>query len=232
MRIDKFISNLWYASRKEIAKYIKNWYILVNDNPIFEKDFTIQFWDKIHIGTDIIEYKEYIYVLLHKTLWYVSSKKPEWKHPSYLDLMHDCPYSQIIDIVGRLDVDTSGLVLLTNNGALTHKIISPKKEIFKKYYVKTKFPLSQNDRNKLISWVKIDDIVTQPAKVEYIDDNSIYLSISEWKFHQIKKMMESIKNEVIELHRVSIWNLELGNLPAGKWRYLEEYEIQWLLEKN
>ncbi len=231
MRIDKFISNLWYGSRKQIIQFIKNEYIQVNGETIYEKDFDIKFWDIISIWEDSIEYKEFMYVILNKPIWYISSKKSEWWHISYLDLLQDCPYSQIIDIVGRLDFDTSGLLLLTNNWDLTHKIISPKKDIFKKYFVVWEKHISQKDIQKLENGVKIDESISKPAKVEQINENTIYLSISEGRFHQIKKMFEAIWNTVIELKRVSIWNLELWDLALWEWKYLEESEIEKLFEK-
>lgn len=230
MRIDKFISNLGYASRKQIAKYIKDWHIGVNSETIYEKEYQIKFWDIISIWEESVEFREFIYLILNKKSWFVSSKKPEWAHPSYLDMINDCPYSNVIDIVWRLDYDTTWLLFLTNNWDLTHKIIHPKKDIFKKYKVTSKNPLIQKDIQKLETWVKIDDFITKPSKVEMISENEFYLSISEWKFHQIKKMLEAINNEVTSLHRVSIWSLELGDLEIWKWRYLGDEEVKKLIE--
>jgi len=229
MRLDKFISNLWYGSRKHIANFIKDGYILVNNEIIYDKDFNINFWDIITIWNENINYKEFIYIILHKPSGYVSSPKDEWWHKSYLHLIKDCPYSDIINIVWRLDVDTEWLLLLTNDWSLIHKIISPKKDIYKKYFVRTEKNLTQKDIEKLKSWVKIDDFITKPALVEYINDNEIFLSISEWKFHQIKKMLETIWNKVIYLKRFNIWKLELQNLEIWKWRYLNDTEINNLL---
>lgn len=226
MRIDKFIGNLWYGSRKQVSKYIKDEIIAVNGELIFDKDYEIKFWDIVHIGEEEVEYKEFVYVVLNKPSWYVSSKKPEWPHYSYMDLMYSCPYGKIIDIVGRLDFDTTGLLFLTNDGELTHKIIHPKKDIFKTYYVKALNSFSEKDIARLESGVKIDDWITKEAKVEIITNNEIYLSISEWKFHQIKKMLQAINNEVIALKRVSIANLELWNLEEWTWRYLSDDEIE------
>lgn len=144
--------------------------------------------------------------------------------------MRDCPYSEVIDLVGRLDQDTTGLLFLTNDGELTHKIISPKKDIFKTYLVGIESPLSESDIKKLEWGVKIDDWMTKPAKVEKVSDHEIYLSITEGKFHQVKKMLEAVKNKVLTLKRVSIGNLELGDLEEGTWRYLSDEEIKNLKE--
>lgn len=227
MRLDKFLSNLGYGSRKEVAKLIKDYIILVNDEEIQNKEHELNFWDIITIGDDTIEYKEHIYVLLNKSFWYVSSRKQEANHPSYLELLDDCAYAPLVEIVGRLDYDTTGMILLTNNGALTHQIIHPKKEIFKTYLVQTELPLSQRDIQKLENGVKIEeDVITRPAHVNMISPQEIHLSISEGRFHQIKKMLEAVGNKVTKLHRLSIGNLWLWDLTDGKWRYLSEEEVQ------
>ncbi len=235
MRLDKFLSNLWYWSRKVMTQYIKNNSIKVNCNLVSNKDFEIKYSDIISIWWEDIEFKEFIYVILNKPIWYVSSRKHDWWHISYLELIKDCPYANLIDIVWRLDFDTSWLVFLTNNWDLTHKIIQPKKDIFKKYYVKSELSLNDDHLSKLKSWVKIDDFITKEAIVEKISENEIYLSISEWKFHQVKKMLEAVWNTVIELKRISIANLELWYLEPWKWRYLSDNEIEILksiVEKN
>ena len=230
MRLDKFIGNLGYGSRKQVAKYVKDELITVNGIIIWDKDFEIFPWDIVGIGEEEVEYKEFVYAIFNKPIGYVSSKKSEWGYESYNVLMRDCPYSEVIDLVGRLDQDTTGLLFLTNDGELTHKIISPKKEIFKTYLVWIESPLSESDIKKLEWWVKIDDWMTKPAKVEKISELEIYLSITEGKFHQVKKMLEAVKNKVVTLKRVSIWNLELGNLEEGTWRYLTDDEIKNLKE--
>ena len=226
MRLDKYIANLWYWSRREVLNYIKNWDIIVNDTLVTQKDAKINFWDKIQVWDYwTFEYQEFIYIMLNKPTDYVSSKKDDWWHISYLNLLDDCVYWNIINIVWRLDFDTTGLLFLTNDWELTHNIIHPKKEIFKKYKVTSKNTLSKEDIKKLETWVKIDDFITKPAFVEIIDENNIYLSICEGKFHQIKKMLEAVDNEVIALHRQSIWWLDLWILDVGSWKYLTKDEI-------
>ena len=237
MRLDKFISNLWYGSRKEVIKVIKNWFILVNQEIINNPDFKLNFWDKVQIWEDLIEYKKFIYLILNKPIWYVCSKKNDWWHPSYLELLQDCPYWEIINIVWRLDFDTSGLLFLTNDWELTHNIITPKKEIYKKYLVVWATNISDKNIEKLEKWVKIDldntwnyNFISKEAKAKRISDNSIYLEITEWKFHQIKKMFEAIWNKVIKLKRISVWSLVLWNLEEWKWRYLKDDEIKKIKE--
>lgn len=231
MRLDKYLSNLWFWSRKDITRHIKNWVISVNWETISQKDLKINIWDQIQIWDNFFEYKENIYVILNKPHGYISSRKPEWWHKTYLELLDNCVYGNIINIVWRLDFDTTGLLLLTNDWNITHNIIHPKKDIFKKYKVKINSPLSESDIKKLETWVKIDEYLTKPAKVEIIYDKNIYLSISEWKFHQVKKMLAAVKNEVIKLHREKIWNLDLWNLEIWDWKYLTKEEFEQVFEK-
>ncbi len=221
IRIDKYLANLWYWSRKDVIKLIKDWLVEINDNLVISPDYKIEWWDFLRIWDEEFEAKEFIYIALHKPADYLSSNKPEAKYPSYRELMDDCPYVNLLSPVGRLDVDTEWLLLLTNDWDFTHKLISPKKDIYKKYYVKIEKKLSHKDIEKLETWVKIDDYITKEAILETISDDEIYLSISEWKFHQIKKMLEAVDNKVIYLKRVSIWEYELWDLDLWEWKYLK-----------
>ncbi|NVP17344.1 rRNA pseudouridine synthase [Candidatus Gracilibacteria bacterium] len=228
MRVDKYLSNIGIASRKDIAYFFKQGLIYINGNMCLKGDFKLKNNDEIEIDGKKIIYKENIYMILNKPVNYVSSNKDESSYLSYKHLISDTYYIEIVEIVGRLDVDTTGLLLLTNNGKLIHKLIHPKKDIFKKYYVKAKEILSEDDIKKLESGVKIDDFITKPALVKRLSENEIELSISEGKFHQIKKMLLSINNEVVKLHRLSIGEIQLGDLEIGKYRFLNQNEINYL----
>lgn len=230
MRLDKFIWNLWYWSRKEVHKYIKDWLIWINNELIFEKDKNINFWDIITIWDKKIEYKEFVYLILNKASWYTSSNIDEANHKSYRHLLEDFDYINIINPVWRLDFDTEWLLFLTNDWDLTHKIINAKKDIFKKYYVEIEKNLSWRDIHKLEKWIKIDDYITKEAKIELIWEKQIHISISEWKFHQVKKMLEAVNNKVLYLKRISIWTLNLWDLELWKYRYLTDNEIKELKE--
>lgn len=227
-RIDKYLSNLWLISRKDSNKFFKNNLLLVNNVIIKNKDFKVNFWDIITFWDQKIEVLEHIYILLNKPAWYVSSQVDEWWHKSFKYLLKNCIYKDLLHVVWRLDFDTTWFLLLTNNWDFTHSIINPKKNIFKKYLVNSELELSKEDINKLISWVIIDWEITAPAKVENISKNTIYLSISQWKFHQVKKMFEAINNKVISLKRVAIWNLELWDLKEWEWIYLDQNQIKKL----
>jgi 16S rRNA pseudouridine516 synthase len=231
MRLDKFIWNLGYGSRKQVHEHIRNWYISVNSEVTFEKDKKINFWDIVSVWDKDIEYKEFVYIILNKPIWYVSGTRAEWWHKSYLELLKDCPYWEIVNIVWRLDFDTTWLLFLTNDWELTHKIIQPKKDIFKKYLVWLESEIDESQIKKLETWVKVvtspeDFYISKPAIIEKINDKEIFLSLTEWKFHQVKNMLEAVWNKVISLKRVSIWNLETWRLKEWEWRYLSDEEVE------
>lgn len=229
MRIDKYLANLWVLGRKETKKEIKNKNIFINDILVKKEDEKLKFWDKIKIFWEEIIYKENIFVILNKLPNYVCSKVSEAWYKSIYELLENNPYKNILEICGRLDVDTTGLVLFTNNWEILHKIIKPKKNIFKKYYILAEKYISENDTKNLETWLIIDwDYKTKPAKVEVLNEKEINLSISEWKFHQVKKMLEAIDNKVKKLHRIEIWEIKLDDLEKWKWRFLNEKEIKFL----
>lgn len=230
-RIDKFIGNIGYGSRKDIAKYIKDELITINWELVKKPNEKVDFGDMVWIGEEEIEVLDKLYVILNKAPGYLSWRKEEWGYQTYLELLEDCPYANLLNPVGRLDQDTTGLLLLTNDWDLIHRLTSPKKDVFKTYRVQTREKLSEKDIKALEKWVKIntdkDPYLTKPSKVKVIEDDVIELSISEWKFHQVKKMLEAVSNKVISLHRVSIWNLKLDeDLEIWSWKYLTQEEVE------
>lgn len=229
MRIDKYLANLGILSRKNCKQEIKNWNLLLNWKKVEKETQKINFWDEIIFDWKKIIYKENVFLILNKKENYTSSSVSEANHKSVYDLLENCIYKNILKIVWRLDLDTSWLLLFTNNWQIIHKLIHPKKNIFKKYYVKVKNNLCQEDLKKLKNWIIIDwDYLTKEAKIEVLSKNEINLSIKEWKFHQIKKMLFSIWNEVEKLHRIEIWEIKLWDLKPWEWRFLEKNEVKYL----
>ena len=203
MRIDKYLANL--------------------------EDQKIKFWDKIKFFDEEIEYKEDIFLILNKPKDFVCSRVEEAWALSIYENIFDCPYSELLEIVWRLDKDTTGLVLFTNNWKIIHKLISPKKNIFKKYIATLESAINQKEIEKLEKWVIIDENYrTKKAKVNLLESKKIEISISEGKFHQIKKMLEAVNNKVLELKRIEIWELKLWNLKVWEWRYLNDEETKYL----
>jgi 16S rRNA pseudouridine516 synthase len=166
--------------------------------------------------------KESVYVLLNKPSGYVCSDVDEWWHASYQMLLQDCPYKSMLHVAGRLDFDTEWLVLCSNDGKFTHGIISPKKHLEKEYYLTTRGAFSDSDVLKLEKWVQLDDgYVTLPAKVTKVDDITMRLIIVEGKFHQVKRMLETLWNQVTYLRRERIGNRTLDCVESWKWKYID-----------
>jgi len=232
MRINKFLSTLGIASRRAIDKYIEEGRITVNDNiattgmDINENDDI--FIDGKKIKTNINEEK--VYFMLNKPLEVLSSSSDDRGRKTVVDLIKT---DKRIFPIGRLDYMTSGLILLTNDGVLSHNLLSPKKHVDKKYYVEIANSLSDDDIKMLENGIKLEEnFVTKKAKVEIIFNNSeknenlAYITISEGKFHQVKRMFKAVNNEVLYLKRVKIGNLSLDEkLKLGEYRELTEEEL-------
>lgn len=220
MRLDKFLANLKYGSRNDIKKMCKSKLVKVNDKIVTSSDTSINpKIDKVYIDNVEVFYKENITLMMNKPSGYICSNVDEL-YPSLLKIL-DLKYSRFdFSFAGRLDQDTEGLVILSTDGELIHRITSPNKKLYKKYYVKTKEKIV--DEKRLESPLRLLDgknveYVTKDAKVEKISDYELFLSICEGKFHQVKRMLNAIDNEVIYLKRVEIGNLKLPmDLELGK----------------
>lgn len=221
VRVDRYLWNLWIASRKELSKIIKDIWIKINQKETFKSDTKVVEWDIIEFNWEKIEIKENILILLHKPAWYVSSDIAEGAHPSYKELLKDCPYRNLVKVAWRLDVDTEWLLVLSSSWPLIHQIISPKKWKEKVYLVQLREKITDEQIEQLEKWVDIWDYITLPAKVQKIDDKQIYLTITEGKFHQIKKMAHSVGNQVVYLKRIKVGEYELWDLKLGQWKYLD-----------
>lgn len=195
--------------------------ILVNGKIADRADLKISEWDVISVYGQEIEVKTTVYVILHKPQGYVCSDEDEYWYPSYRSLLQDCPYVNLLHVAGRLDQDTEGLVLVSSDGQFIHDIISPRKKREKEYFVVAEKVLSDEDMQKLEGWVKLDDgYVTQPAKCQRVSEKEMILIITEGKYHQVKRMLESVDNKVVFLKRTRIGDWTLDGIEMGKWRYL------------
>jgi len=220
MRLDKLLGNLKYGTRKEIKQIIRNKYVLINDQ--LAKDPSMQvdpMKDKIVIDDQEIIYKENILLMLHKPKGYVCANS-DHLHKTVFDLLEE-PYSRLnLNIAGRLDIDTEGLVLLTDNGELLHELISPNKNIYKTYLVRTE---SEFDPEVLLSDYELLDGNDRPYKpmkpyIEKINDFEFYLSIKEGKFHQVKRMVKKFGSEVVYLKRIAYGDILLDDLAMGEYK--------------
>lgn len=227
IRLDKFISNYNLATRSEVKKLCKQGLIKVNDIIIKNSDYKINENDLVTFIDKVITFTKYQYIMMNKPQGYISATSDSNEH-TVLELI-DNPIKDL-NIVGRLDKDTTGLLLLTNDGELNHNLLSPKKHVYKTYLATIDGLVTNDDIIAFEKGINInDEYTTLPATLEILDANNISkvkVTIKEGKFHQIKRMFIALDKEVIELKRLSIKNLVLDeNLELGEYRFLTEEEI-------
>ena len=217
------------GSRSEIKKFLKTCRVKLNEK--FEKSPNTQVdidKDEILFDDEIVIYKEFTYLMLNKPKDYISATFDP-KLPTVLELL-EFPYSNMeLFPVGRLDIDTTGFLILTNDGKFSYNVTNPKKKVNKKYLVTLRDDISSNQIESLENGIYFEkeDFTTENAKVEEISKREIYLTISEGKFHQVKRMLEYVGNEVVELKRVSIGNLSLDEkLELGEYREITNTELE------
>ena len=217
------------GSRSEIKKFLKTCRVKLNGK--FEKSPNTQVdidKDEILFDDEIVIYKEFTYLMLNKPKEYISATFDP-KLPTVLELL-EFPYSNMeLFPVGRLDIDTTGFLILTNDGKFSYNVTNPKKKVNKKYLVTLRDDISSNQIESLENGIYFEkeDFTTENAKVEEISKREIYLTISEGKFHQVKRMLEYVGNEVVELKRVSIGNLSLDEkLELGEYREITNTELE------
>ena len=231
MRLDKLLAHMDFGSRKEVKELIRKGYVLVNGNVIKDDDFKVdEFNDEVNVLDTDIKYEEFIYIMLNKPDGYVSATF-DYNKPIVLDLIDDYKKRGLFP-VGRLDIDTLGLLLITNDGKLAHKLLAPKSHVDKKYYLKYDGKYNESFIDKFKEGIVIDDgYKCMPAEFIDLGNNEAYIIIREGKFHQVKRMMEAVGCTVTYLKRVSFGNINLDeSLELGKWRHLTNEEIKLLNE--
>lgn len=237
MRLDKFLANSGIGTRKEVKELLKKRLIKVNDEIVKDgKVHVNENEDTVKYKDEIISYKKFVYIMLNKPNGVISATEDK-VHKTVIDLLGDEYRTFEVFPVGRLDIDTEGLLLLTNDGLLSHNLLSPNKHVDKKYYVELEKLLTEMDIAKLEKGVELKDFTTKDAKVEIIENGEesdkirVYITISEGKFHQVKRMFKAVGNEVKYLKRVKMGTLSLDeNLKLGEYRELTEDELTKLKE--
>lgn len=233
VRLQKYIAMCGVASRRAAEELIQRGQVRVNGEVVRELG------TKVEVGADAVEVdgklikaasKNY-YVMLNKPVGYVSTVKDQFDRPTVIDLLQDEIKSRIFP-VGRLDYDTQGLLLLTNDGDFTYKVTHPKFKVDKTYIATLKGGLTIRGLQMLRRGVVIDGYKTSPAEVEILSAEQgktmVRITIHEGKNRQVRKMMEAVGSKVTALERISIGKVALGNLPLGRWRYLTSHEINYL----
>lgn len=229
MRLDKFLSNNGFGTRKEVKDLIKKGYVSVNDNDKIKFDQSIDpTVDIIKVDDEIIEYKENYYFLMNKPKGYISATE-DYKQDTVLDLIPEYAYLHLFP-VGRLDKDTTGALILTTDGELTHRLISPKYHVDKIYYVEVDKVLNHSIKDKFEHGLKLDGEELLPSKFEYLDEHHARVTLHQGKYHQVKRMFEYFGYTVVNLHRETFAFLTLEGIEEGNYRELTDEEISKLKE--
>lgn len=232
MRLQKYIAHCGITSRRKAEELIKQGRVQVNDRPIRDMGVIVDpKADKVYIDGKLIKVENnLIYILLNKPEGYITTLSDEFNRPTVIDLVQDVP--ERIYPVGRLDYDTSGLLLLTNDGQLTYKLTHPKHEFVKTYMAKTKGIPNNSTVKKLETGVDIGGYITAPAQFKITRQGKTFsymeIKIHEGKNRQIRKMLDAVGHPILSLKRVAMGKIYLKDLPLGKWRKLTKSEINYL----
>lgn len=225
-RLEKFLSHVAELPRSKVKAIIKKGRVTVNAETVKKGDIQVRAEDHITLDGERLEYLGLRYFMLNKPAGYVCANKDDL-HPTVFDLL-DEPNLKDFHVAGRLDIDTTGLVLVTNDGEWSHQITAPKKQKFKTYVLESRDELTPEALLDIQQGVELhgEKHPTLPAKVEQLDKYALRLSICEGKYHQVKRMLAAVGNQVVELHRESIADIELDpDLVAGEYRPLTDAEV-------
>ena len=227
MRLDKYLCDMTSYTRKSIKDILKSKRVKVNGVIVKDAAYKVLDNDKVFLDDELITYVEYEYYLLNKPQGYLSANDDK-RYPCIVDLIK----SKRKDLfpVGRLDLDTLGAIIITNDGELAHRLISPKYHVDKKYYVKTEMPLKENVEEEFKKPMDLGDFITKPCIFEKISNDEAYLTIHEGKFHQVKRMFEYVGSPVSLLKRVEFSFLNVDYLEVSKYRALTKEEVLKLKE--
>ena len=233
IRLDKYISKATLMTRSMSHGAIKRGRVTVNGTLAKSGDMKLDEKSaRVCLDGEALEYSEYIYIMLNKPQGVLSATE-DGKGMTVIDLLPEAYKNTDIFPVGRLDKDTVGLMLITDNGPLAHKMLSPKHHVDKTYYLKTEKAVSEDDKRKIEEGVYIGEGITTMPSEFLLDGDRMggHLTIREGKFHQVKRMLEAVENKVVFLERVRFGVLSLDeNLERGAWRKLTKEEEKLLAD--
>lgn len=239
MRLDKLLAHSGLGTRKEVKKLLKTKIVEVNEKTVTDpKTHVDPDTDKVTVGGEKLDYQEFVYFMMNKPQGVISATE-DLMHETVLDLLEMQDSLQEPHPVGRLDIDTEGLLILTNDGKLTHRLLSPKHHVDKRYYAEIDGIVTEEDIVQFKEGVTLDDdYETLPADLEILSTDEeagtsvIELVIREGKFHQVKRMMQAVGKEVTYLKRLEMGPIKLDDtLELGAYRELTSEEID-LLKKS
>jgi len=233
MRLQKFLARCGVASRRASEKLIASGRVSVNGVVV------TGLAERIDPAVDLVEVdgravsrdESFVYIMLNKPAGYITSMGDPFDRPTVSDLVPD-DFAGLFP-VGRLDKETTGALLFTNNGELGFRLLHPKYHVQKVYEVRVKYPVTDDQVRRLTEGIELDDGLTLPAKTVLLDEAKdktlVHLTITEGRKRQVRRMFAAISNPVLLLHRVSFGPLSLGDLASGHWRHLTDAEIESLL---
>ncbi|TCO79801.1 pseudouridine synthase [Marinisporobacter balticus] len=232
MRLQKYIAYSGIASRRKAEELIKLGRVKVNGEIIKDMGVAVNpDTDIVSLDNRLIQLEnKKVYIILNKPEGYVTTLLDEFDRPTVVDLIKNI--SERIYPVGRLDYDTSGLLIMTNDGELTYRLTHPKHEVKKTYIAKIKGVLNNKELNMFKRGIDIGGYTTAPAQIQILKDNrgssNVQVIIHEGKNRQIRKMFDAIHHPVIRLKRIAVGEISMDNLLKGKWRFLTDSEIKYL----
>lgn len=234
VRLQKYIAMCGEASRRAAEQLIEEGKVFVNGNKVVQQGVKVEIGaDEVTVSGRVIKPCEKLYyVMLNKPCGYVSTVKDQFERPTVIDLLGDEIKARVFP-VGRLDYDTEGLILMTNDGDFAYRITHPKHNVEKTYIAVVGGGVTPSALNRLRKGVRLSDgFVTSCAEVEIIEAQkgvtTVKITIHEGKNRQVRRMFEEVGSKVIALKRININGVELGNLPLGRWRHLTAHEISIL----
>lgn len=232
MRLDKFLSNAGLGSRKHIKKAIRSGAVLIDGQPVLEESYNLNpDKEKVVFASNEVPYFQSIYLLMNKPKGYICSTIDEL-YPSVLNLL-DPQLQKRARIVGRLDVDTTGVLLITDNGRLNNRLIHPKTDVEKEYQAELDHPISDEVINTILSkGVQLDDeTLIKPVRITRVNEDTVRIVVKEGKYHEIKRIFHRFGLEVVDLDRIRLGFLTYEGVNQGEYRVLSEEETDKILAK-
>lgn len=231
MRIDKLLANMGYGSRKDVKILLKQGVVRVDDQPVKDAKRQVNLeTERVTVQGEVVEYKPFVYLMMNKPAGVISATEDKVES-TVVDLIDPSYAHYELFPVGRLDKDTTGLLLLTNDGAFNHALMSPRKHVDKVYVAEVDGEMTTDDVRRFAEGVELEDgYTTKPARLELISKSgrrsTVRLTLSEGKYHQVKRMIAAVGKHVEQLERVQIGALELDpTLEPGAYRELSEEEV-------
>lgn len=230
MRLDKYLADCGYGTRKDVKALIKSGSVTVDNVTAKRPEQNVSENSHITVNGEKAVYREFVYIMMNKPQGYICAVEDR-KYPVVTDILGE-EYSHFSPVpVGRLDIDTEGLLILTNDGALNHKLTTPKKDIYKTYFAILDKEAEEKDIDAFRNGMEFKEFTAKSAVLDICEDKKeVYIKIAEGKFHQVKRMCERVGKTVTYLKRVAIGDLKLDkNLAPGEYRELTEEELSLIL---